>query len=43
MSESAGEYDVNPHHFEDSVTKEIAEVLLDNPKIGVCLDASKSV
>lgn len=32
MSETIEEYDVNPHHFVDSVTKEIAEVLLESPK-----------
>lgn len=33
MSETTDEYLVNPHHFLDSVTKEIVEVLLENPKI----------
>lgn len=33
MSEATEEYEVNPHHFVDSVTKEIAEVLLENPKV----------
>jgi len=31
MSETTDEYLVNPHHFLDSVTKEIVEVLLENP------------
>ena len=33
MSEATEEYEVNPGHFLDSVTKEIVEVLLENPKI----------
>ncbi|MCY4730496.1 hypothetical protein KY092_07985 [Natronomonas gomsonensis] len=33
MSEATKEYEVNPQHFLDSVTKEITEVLLENPKI----------
>jgi len=33
MSEVTKEYVVNPHHFLDSITKEIVEVLLENPKI----------
>mgnify|MGYP000371512558 FL=1 len=33
MAESAQEYAVNPHHLLDSITKEVATVLLENPKI----------
>ncbi|MFB1064914.1 hypothetical protein [Natrinema sp. H-ect4] len=33
MSETMDDYVVNPHHFLDSVTKEIVEVLLENPKM----------
>jgi len=33
MTEYSEEYAVNPHHFLDSITKQVATVLLENPEI----------